>query len=81
MPKILRERIPAAQMVHLLQRVRQREISLAQLELFADWTATDPEVTAGKWFKRFPELVVCGEGALVKTFLRLGQLPDGQEII
>ena len=80
MPKIRRERIPPALMIHLLDRVRQREISIAQLEMFADWSAADPEVPAQKWFKRFPELIVCGEGALVKTFLRLGQLPDGEEV-
>jgi hypothetical protein len=26
-------------------------------------------------------MIVCGEGALVKTFLRAGQVPGGEEVI
>jgi len=48
--------------------------------LLAEWLDTEPEVPVGKWFKRFPEMIVCGEGELVKTFLRLGQVPAGDEI-
>lgn len=66
--------------MHLLERVRQREIKIEQLELFADWTKRNPEVPTGKWFKRFPEMTVCGEGELVRTFLRLGQVAEGVEI-
>ena len=67
-------------MAHLVKRVRQREISSAQLGLFARWLDRDPEVPAGAWFKRFPEMAVCGEGSLVKTFLKGGQVPAGEEI-
>jgi hypothetical protein len=48
-------------MAHLIRRVRQREISTSQLGLLARWLATDPEVPKGRWFKRFPEMIVCGE--------------------
>ena len=37
MPRIQRERIPEGLMAHLVKRVRQREISSAQLGLFARW--------------------------------------------
>ena len=67
-------------MAHLIRRVRQREISPSQLGLLAQWLATDPEVPDGRWFKRFPEMIACGEGELVKTFLRTGQIPAGQEV-
>ena len=80
MPRIQRERIPDALMAHLVRRIRDREISTAQLGLFSRWLDTDPEVPRGQWFKRFPELIVCGEGALVKTFLRPGQVPAGEEV-
>ncbi len=80
MPRIQRERIPGALMAHLVRRIRDREISTAQLGLFARWLDTDPEIPEGQWFKRFPELIVCGEGALVKTFLRPGQVPAGEEV-
>jgi len=81
MPRIRREGIPEPLMAHLIKRVRQREISTSQLGLLARWMATDPEVPARRWFKRFPEMIVCGEGALVKTFLRTGQVPVGEEVM
>jgi hypothetical protein len=34
----------------------------------------------GKWFKRFSGMTVCGEGELVKTFLRQGQAASGEEV-
>ena len=81
MPRIQRDRIPDALMAHLIRRVREREISTGQLGLFARWLDTDPEVPEGQWFKRFPEMIVCGEGPLIKTFLRSGQVPAGQELV
>jgi hypothetical protein len=81
MPKIRRQNLPPALFNHLLDRVTQREISTDQLGRFADWLASEPEVPQGHWFKRFSELIVCGEGELVKTFLRTGQVPAGEEVI
>ena len=81
MPKIRRQGIPPALILHLLARVRQREIPTRQLELFADWAKTEPEVPLGRLFKRFPEMTVCGEGELIKTFLRSGQRADGEEVV
>jgi hypothetical protein len=81
MPRVRREGIPEAVMAHLIKRVREREVSPSQLGLLAQWLDSDPEVPEGKWFKRFPEMIVCGEGELVKTFLRSGQLPVGEEIV
>ena len=80
MPKIRRKGIPAALLRHLFDRVREREISEDQLGLLLDWIETNPEVPHGKWFKRFPEMTVCGEGELIKTFLRLGQIAEGVEV-
>jgi len=80
MPRIRRKRIPDALMTHLIKRVREREISTSQLGLLARWLDTEPEVPDGRWFKRFSEMIVCGEGELVKTFLTSEQLPTGTEI-
>ena len=80
MPRILREGLPFALIWHLRDRVQEREITHAQLLLFAQWLDSDPEVPAGRWFKRFLGMTVCGEGAYVKTFLRLGQVPEGEEV-
>ena len=45
-----------------------------------EWLDTQPEVPNGKWFKKFPGMVVYGENELVKTFLVPGQIPTGEEI-
>jgi hypothetical protein len=80
MPRIRRRDVPRALLEHLWLRVDEREISISQLELFATWLDGGPEVPHGKWFKRFPEMIVCGEGELIKTFLRLGQVAEGEEV-
>ena len=80
MPKVRREGIPRTLMAHLIQRIREREISTEQLGLLASWLDGEPEVPDGRWFKRFSGMIVCGEGELVKTILRIGQLPDGDEV-
>ena len=68
MPRVRRENLPRALWADLLARMHQREISLQQL------------YPRGPWFKRFPEMTVCGEGELVKTFLTAAQTPVGKEL-
>ncbi len=80
MPRIRRRGVPRALLEHLWLRVDEREISISQLELFATWLDGGLEVPHGKWFKRFPEMIVCGEGELIKTFLRPGQIAEGEEV-
>lgn len=80
MPRIRRHKLPQALLVHLLTRMRQRNISPEQIILLARWLDTEPEVSESKWFKRFTGFTVCGEGEFIKTFLLPGQAPDGQEI-
>jgi hypothetical protein len=80
MPKVRRANVPPALLRHLLDRIQSRHISAGQLRLFAEWLDTEPEVPATDWFKRFPEMIVSGEGALVKTFLTPDQLPHGTEV-
>jgi hypothetical protein len=81
MPKIRRQNLPPALLNHLLDRIRSREISAEQLRLLADWLDLEPEVPGERWFKRFPEMIVCGEGELVKTFLTANQAPTGHEVL
>jgi hypothetical protein len=80
MPKIRRNKLPESLLMHLLTRMRQRSISHEQIVLFSLWLDTDPEVPAGKWFKKFPGLTVCGEGEFIKTFLQPKQIPTGKEL-
>jgi hypothetical protein len=46
----------------------------------ARWLDTEPEVPQGPWYKRFPGMIVCGEGELIKTFLLPGQSPRGDRV-
>ena len=80
MPKIRRQNVLPALLNHLLDRITEREIPAHQLGQFSDWLVTEAEVPEGRWFKRFPEMIVYGEGTLVKTFLRPGQVPAGEEV-
>lgn len=80
MPKIRRQKLPPALYAHVLDRVHTRKISAQQLRLLLRLMDTQPEVPIGRWFKRFPELIVCSEGELIKTFLVPGQLPEGEEV-
>jgi hypothetical protein len=80
MPKVLRRNLPRQLYAHLLDRVQQRQISGRQLALMIEWLDAQPEVPNGKWFKRFPGMIVCGEGELVKTFLTPEQSPIGDEV-
>ncbi len=79
MPTILRRNLPRSLYDHLLERVQQRGISRQQLTLLIRWLDTQPEVPVGKWFKKFPGMITCGEGELIKTFLLSGQVPVGEE--
>lgn len=79
MPRIRRQDLPRDLWRHLLERMKRRQISVDQLALLADWLKTGPEVPNGRWFKRFPQLILCGEGELI-TFLQAGQSVTGQEL-
>jgi hypothetical protein len=58
----------------------ERGVSLGELGQLMRWLDTEPTVPEGKWYKRFPQFTVCGEGELVKTFLLPGQAPAGAEM-
>ena len=79
MAKIRRRNLPLPLLNHLIERIDQRHISTEQLALLADWLMAEPEVPNGPWFKRFPAMIVCGDGELVKTFLLPNQTPVGEE--
>jgi hypothetical protein len=80
MPEVRRQNMPEALLRHLLLRMREREIAQDQIVLLAQWLDTGPEVPTSRWFKKFPGMIVCGEGELIRTFLQPGQLPEGEEI-
>jgi hypothetical protein len=80
MPKIRRLNVPPGIFKHLLDRIQNRKIEASQIALLAAWLDQEPDVPAGDWYKRFPGMIVCGEGELIKTFLIPGQAAKGKEI-
>jgi ribosomal protein S18 acetylase RimI-like enzyme len=81
MPRVRRRGVPPALFQHLLDRIAERKIGSEQLELMAAWLDSEPEVPEGAWYRRFPGMIVCGEGELVKTFLIPGQIPVGKRVV
>jgi hypothetical protein len=81
MPEVRRHALPSAVFRHLLDRVEERAIPAEELGLLADWLDTNPIVPSGQWFKRLPEMTICGEGELVKTVLSKGQSPFREEVV
>lgn len=73
-------RFPPALQRHLLERLRDRSLSVADLDLLRQWLKTAPTVPAGRWYKDFGSFKLCGEGAFPKTFLRPGQAAQGKRL-
>ena len=81
MPQIERwPRIPAVIRDHLIDRMRDRNISLDDLNRLRAWLEIRPEVPTGPWYKDFGSFKLCGEGKYPKTFLLAGQPAKGQEL-
>ena len=80
MPKVQRKCVPRQIFAHLLKRIEERSIRADALKSLAVWLDTDPDVPTGDWYKRLPEMTVCGKGASVKTFLTPSQAPVGGEL-
>ena len=80
MPRIQRSNLPAALLEHLLDRVFKRGISEEDLFQVLHWIETNPSVPDGDRFKRFRSVTVCGQGALIKTFLTPKQTAIGTEV-
>ena len=81
MPKIERwEKFPQGVRQHLIDRMRERAISIADLNQLRLWVDTNPEVPVGDWFKDFGSFKICGQGRLAKTFLLRGQVAKGQQM-
>jgi hypothetical protein len=80
MPKIQWTNLPAALRDHLLDRLREREISAEDLYRLKLWRESEPEAPKGLWYKDFGSFKICGEGRLPKTFLLRGQPAKGQRL-
>jgi hypothetical protein len=73
-------RIPSAICDHRVERMRDRNISLDDLNQLRVWLETRPNVFRGPWYKDFGAFKLCGEGKYPKTFLLAGQIATGEEL-
>jgi hypothetical protein len=81
MPRILRWKdLPAGVREHLIERMRERAISLADLNQLRLWVESGPEVPEGDWYKDFGSFKICGRGPYPKTFLLTGQVAKGSAL-
>ena len=80
MPKIRFSDLPRGLWQHLLERVQQREVTLADLARLREWVKSEPQAPEGDWYKDFGSFKLCGEGKYPKTFLLPGQAAAGRKL-
>jgi hypothetical protein len=73
-------RIPDAIRNHLIERMRDRNISLSDLNQLRIWMESSPNVPDGPWYKDFGSFKLCGKGRYPKTFLLPGQTASGKRL-
>jgi len=74
------DNLPKAVRQHLLDRMRDRSISVADLNQLRLWIESSPNVPEGDWYKDFGSFKICGRGSYPKTFLLRGQLAKGDRL-
>ena len=65
---------------HLIERMRDRNISIGDLNKLRVWIESHPLVPDSEWYKDFGSFKLCGEGPYPKTFLLAGQTAKGQSL-
>jgi len=81
MPKIRRwDNLPDAVRQHLIDRMRERAISIADLNQLRLWIESEPEVPDSDWYKDFGTFKLCGTGKHPSTFLLAGQSARGKRL-
>ena len=81
MPKIERwDKLPPAIRRHLINRMRDRSISLVDLNQLRLWIESNPLVPGGEWYKDFGSFKICRQGPYPKTFLLRGQPAKGERL-
>ncbi len=80
MPRIQWTNLPPPLRDHLLDRLRDRQITVDDLYKLKLWRESEPEAPEGQWVKDFGSFKICGEGKFPKTFLLQGQAAKGQKL-
>lgn len=74
------DNLPKEVRQHLIERMRDRAISISDLNQPRLWVETRPEVPDGDWYKDFGSFKICGCGSFPKTFLLRGQAARGEAL-
>jgi hypothetical protein len=74
------DKLPAAVRQHLIDRMRDRSINIADLNRLRLWIESNPDVPEGDWYKDFGSFKICGQGPYPKTFLLRGQVAKGEPV-
>jgi hypothetical protein len=74
------DNLPANVRQHLIDRMRERAISIADLNQLRLWIATQPDVPEGNWYKDFGSFKICGRSSYPKTFLLRSQAAKGKAL-
>ena len=72
------DNLPANVRQHLVERMHERTINIADLNQLRLWITTQPEVPDGDWYKDFGSFRICGRGSYPKTFLLRSQAAKGK---
>ena len=81
MPRIARwDNLPEGVRQHLIDRMRDRAISIPDLNQLRLWIESQPEVPDEDWYKDFRSFKICGRGSYPKAFLLPGQPAKGQAL-
>ena len=74
------DKLPPGIRQDLMDRMRDRSISIADLNKLRVWVESKPVVPEGEWYKDFGSFKICGEGSYPKTFLLAGQPAKGESV-
>ena len=80
MPEIQWTKLSRASKQHLLDRLKDRQITASDLQALQEWIAHSPQVPHGKWYRDFGTFKLCGDGEIPSTFLEKDQIPYGDEV-
>jgi len=72
--------LPSGVRQHLIDRMRGRGITVADLNRLRLWIESKPEVPEGDWYKDFGSFKICGQGSYPKTFLLADQAAKGEAL-
>lgn len=72
--------LPEGVRQHLIDKMHEQTIGIADLNRLRRWIESKPEVPEGDWYKDFGAFKLCGQGPFPKTFLLRGQAAKGKAV-